>query len=448
MIESLAKRGLRVGTLTATGLSCAAAWIKVFSVHKDRFWVVLLGQTVLAFSFLCILQSPPVVAAVWFGAEEISTACSIGVFGSLIGVAVGYILPSVMVVKDNDEDAIAKNLFILSLTVAALNTAIFIIELIFFGDKPPSPPSGSQSRRIEIPLEWKTLAASYMNLLKNSTYLGLMTLFAIDYGVQNSYFVCLNQMLLLYYPDASVESGRVGALIIVSGIISIAANGVLLDKFHQFKSHFLVLQVLGAVAMVGFTHTLGQPVYIIYLLSVLLGILWMPTVPTCIEAMVESTYPESEGLVIANAYLVGSLSSTIGIFAFSALIEYLSALWANYVMIFLYLFGLLVLICTNFRKRNILTDATLFAEISCQRTDKTLLSNGRDMSVIGAVGTLIVASFFSIGVFCVLIVMYPPFSIKLVSNSGIEKKQEPRSLCAVCNMVQQRRRELLQCHCL
>ena len=60
------------------------AWIKVFGVGPDRFNIALLGQTVVAMSQVFILGVPPNVAAVWFGPEQVSSACSIGVFGNQV----------------------------------------------------------------------------------------------------------------------------------------------------------------------------------------------------------------------------------------------------------------------------------------------------------------------------------------------------------------------------
>ena len=60
------------------------AWIKVFSVSSDRYFVVMIGQTVVAISQVFILGVPPNVAAVWFGPEEVSSACSVGVFGNQV----------------------------------------------------------------------------------------------------------------------------------------------------------------------------------------------------------------------------------------------------------------------------------------------------------------------------------------------------------------------------
>ncbi|KAI9544198.1 Feline leukemia virus subgroup C receptor- protein 2 [Dissostichus eleginoides] len=81
----LDKKGLRVIALVATALNCAGTWIKVASVKPNLFPVTFLGQFCCSFAQVFILGMPSRIASVWFGSEEVSTACSIGVFGNQVG---------------------------------------------------------------------------------------------------------------------------------------------------------------------------------------------------------------------------------------------------------------------------------------------------------------------------------------------------------------------------
>ena len=64
-----------------------AAWIKVASLSPDRFYVTFIGQTVAAVSQIFVLGIPAKLAAVWFGQDQVSFACAIGVFGNQVGRA-------------------------------------------------------------------------------------------------------------------------------------------------------------------------------------------------------------------------------------------------------------------------------------------------------------------------------------------------------------------------
>lgn len=80
----LDKKGLRFTALLANALNCAGTWIKVASARPDLFWVTMLGQCASSLAQIFILGMPSSLASTWFGANEVSTACSIGVFGNQV----------------------------------------------------------------------------------------------------------------------------------------------------------------------------------------------------------------------------------------------------------------------------------------------------------------------------------------------------------------------------
>lgn len=80
----LDKKGLRVIALVATALNCLGTWIKVASVRQDLFPVTFLGQFCASLAQVFILGMPSRIASVWFGSDEVSTACSVGVFGNQV----------------------------------------------------------------------------------------------------------------------------------------------------------------------------------------------------------------------------------------------------------------------------------------------------------------------------------------------------------------------------
>ncbi|VDK31034.1 unnamed protein product [Gongylonema pulchrum] len=80
----LDKYGLRISVLLGAGGNCFGAWIKMLSARPDGFWITFVGQTIVGSSQMFILGIPPRLAAVWFGPEQVSTACAVGVFGNQV----------------------------------------------------------------------------------------------------------------------------------------------------------------------------------------------------------------------------------------------------------------------------------------------------------------------------------------------------------------------------
>ena len=75
-------QGLRWPIVVGTFGTAVGSCIKIASTGQDLFWVTFLGQTLVAMSQVFMLSMPPIIAAVWFGEKEVSTACSVGVFGN------------------------------------------------------------------------------------------------------------------------------------------------------------------------------------------------------------------------------------------------------------------------------------------------------------------------------------------------------------------------------
>lgn len=77
-------QGIRKSVIIGAVGTCLGAWVKTLSLSPDRYWITLLGQTIVACSQIFILNIPAQLAATWFGRAEVSTACSIGVFGNQV----------------------------------------------------------------------------------------------------------------------------------------------------------------------------------------------------------------------------------------------------------------------------------------------------------------------------------------------------------------------------
>lgn len=80
----LDKRGLRLIALTGSALNALGAWVKLGSLRPHLFPVTVLGQVICSLAQVFILGMPSYIASVWFGSREVSTACSIAVFGNQV----------------------------------------------------------------------------------------------------------------------------------------------------------------------------------------------------------------------------------------------------------------------------------------------------------------------------------------------------------------------------
>lgn len=65
-------QGLRVAALVGGLGTALAAGVKVFSIGRDLFYVVLIGQAIGSTAQVFILCLPAKIAAVWFKPSEVS----------------------------------------------------------------------------------------------------------------------------------------------------------------------------------------------------------------------------------------------------------------------------------------------------------------------------------------------------------------------------------------
>merc|ERR1712038_742620 len=131
----LQKKGLRKSVLIGSFGTCLGSWVKVLGTGQASwcFPVVFSGQTIVAISQIFILGIPAELAAAWFPSTQVSTACAVGVFGNQLGIALGFVIPPIVVRNQNNEQdfhLIGSDLFKMFLTIAILTTLSTILIVI------------------------------------------------------------------------------------------------------------------------------------------------------------------------------------------------------------------------------------------------------------------------------------------------------------------------------
>ncbi|KFV60194.1 hypothetical protein N328_12274, partial [Gavia stellata] len=231
----LDKRGLRIIALAGSALNALGAWVKLGSLKPHLFPVTVLGQVICSLAQVFILGMPSRIASVWFGSHEVSTACSIAVFGNQLGIAVGFLVPPVLVPNVEDVETLAYHISIMFFMTAGMATALFILVVIVFKEKPPHPPSRAQALIQSRPTEEYSYVRSILRLLRNANFLLLM----VTYGLHTSKVMILptaaNSFPVLRLAGEEVNAGRIGLTIILSGMVGALISGIWLDRTKTYK---------------------------------------------------------------------------------------------------------------------------------------------------------------------------------------------------------------------
>uniref|UniRef100_A0A1B0GKI7 Putative permease of the major facilitator superfamily protein n=1 Tax=Lutzomyia longipalpis TaxID=7200 RepID=A0A1B0GKI7_LUTLO len=295
----LDKMGLRIAAICGVLGTCLGAWIKVFSVHPDLFYVSFIGQSIVATSQVFILSLPARLAAVWFGPDQVSSACSIGVFGNQLGIAIGFVMPPILVRNHDDLDLVGRDIQFMFYLVAGFTSLLVILVLVFIRAKPPTPPSAAQEASMSRnPMQSSPFLHSIKRLMTNKNYILLL----ISYGVN---------IVLLHYPGHELDAGQIGLCIILLGMAGSVVSGIVLDKTHKFKETTLAVYALSMVCMWIYTFTLNSGyIWVVYLTSSLLGFFMTGYLPVGFEFAAELTFPEPEG---TSAGILNAAAQVFGI---------------------------------------------------------------------------------------------------------------------------------------
>ncbi|XP_076017678.1 choline/ethanolamine transporter flvcr2a isoform X3 [Genypterus blacodes] len=292
----LDKKGMRVFLLVANAFNCAGTWVKVGSAEPTLLWVTFLGQTLSATSQVFILGTPSPLAAVWFGTDEVSTACSIGVLGAQLGIALGFLIPPVLVPNVENLDELAKHIRLMFYISAGVATFVFLLVIIFFQEKPELPPSQAQAQIRILSRHEYSYTASIVRLLRHKAFIILMISYGLNTGCIYALSTLLNRMIIMHYPGEEVNAGRIGLTIIFSGMLGSLICGIWLDKTKTYKETTVAIYVFSFLSMLVYTCTLNLGhLWLVFVTSAIVGFFMAGYLPVGFEFAVELTYPESEG---------------------------------------------------------------------------------------------------------------------------------------------------------
>lgn len=308
-------RGLRVIALIGSGLNCLGAWIKTGSARPDLFGVTLFGQLVCAVAQVFILGMPSHIASVWFSSSEVSTACSIGVFGNQLGVAIGFLLPPVLIPNIQDLDLLSYHLKLMFIGTAAVASVLFILVIFVFQDAPKKPPSLAQAALLSVPLSQYSYKQSILRLLTNRNFILLVVSYGLNTGAFYSLSTLLNRMITFYHPGEEVNAGRIGLTITVSGMCGALLTGLWLDRTKTYKQTTLFVYAFSLAGMVTFTFILKlRYLWVVFVTAGCLGFFMTGYLPLGFEFAAELTHPESEGtssgLLNVSAQVFGLIFTT------------------------------------------------------------------------------------------------------------------------------------------
>ncbi|XP_077412813.1 choline/ethanolamine transporter flvcr2a isoform X3 [Vanacampus margaritifer] len=347
----LDNRGLRELIVVGSAFNCIGAWIKTSTAHPDSFAVTFLGQFVCSVATVYILGIPSKLSSLWFGQQEVSTACSIGVLGNQMGIAIGFLIPPILVPNVDDVEELAHYIKIMFYISAGVATIIFILVVIVFQEKPELPPTQAQAQARCIPPESYSYLASIQRLLRNKPFMLLVISYGLNVGCFYAVSTLLNRMIIEHYPGEEMNAGRIGLTIVIAGMVGSLICGIWLDKTKTYKQTTLAVYVLSLIGMLVYASTLNLGhLWVVFVTAGVLGFFMTGYLPLGFEFAVELTYPESEGTSSGLLNCSAQIFGIIFTIAQGKIIDKWGTLSGN---IFLCIFLLIGAVMTGFIKSDL-----------------------------------------------------------------------------------------------
>jgi len=231
------------------------------------------------------------VPAQWFGTGERATAVGLVTLSSLAGIALGMVLPPMLI----DSLSIAQSQLLYG-GIAAVSTVLF---LLLAREKPATPPcaAGEEVRAL--------MLDGLKNALKIKEFWLYLGVCFIGMGIFNGVTTWVENIVRPRGFSPS-DAGTLGALLLLGGVLGAVILPSFSDKQHK-RQKFIMIGVAFAIpGLVGLTF--AQSAWLLYLSSFSLGFFLTSANPVGMQYIAEITYPTPEGTSAGLIQLFGQTS--------------------------------------------------------------------------------------------------------------------------------------------
>ncbi|XP_024935716.1 feline leukemia virus subgroup C receptor-related protein 2 isoform X2 [Cephus cinctus] len=341
--------GLKWMILGGSIITSIGSWLKAVSVAPDRFYLVLLGQSIVAVAQVTVLSAPGRIAANWFNSKQVSTATSMGLFGCQLGISLSFLMTPLLVRNHENLVDIGNDMSWFFRGVAIFSTICTFAIFFFFMEEPPLPPSETRALQKMRKEESKdSFFESIKNLLCNRSYLALCNSFGIIIGILNAVSTLLNPMYLIHFKNGEAEAGQIGLAIVITGMFGAIIFGVILDKTKKFKLTITIVYFGATAFLIMFSIFLLLEIkWMVYVSSIVFGFFVSGYFSVGYEVCAEFTYPINEGMSTAILNITNQIYGMIFVLIFSRLMEDYGDLWTHVGLVVVMLVGGVITIFTK-----------------------------------------------------------------------------------------------------
>ena len=293
--------GIRIGVGFGSVLIAVFGLLKGLYAHD--YTMVVISQIGLAVAQPFILNAATKVAGCWFPVEERATAVGIATLSQFIGIICAMIVTPLLVTQNSEG---AYQLSTMLLTYGIISAAGAILLLVFLKENPATEGGpGARQERFKVFEGLRHILG-----LRDMRY--MLLLFFLGLGMFNAISTCIDQICQIKGLSTE-QTGLVGGMMLIAGIIGAIILPVLSDKFRKRKAFILIGMLFMTPGLIGLTVFTGYTPLLIssFVLGFfLLGACAPVGFQYCAEVSLPAPESTSQGLLL----LVGQISGILFIF--------------------------------------------------------------------------------------------------------------------------------------
>ena len=226
-------------------------------------------------------------------------ATTVGAMSNPLGVAIGFLLPAIIVTASKSKSQIVTLMFV----EAIICSAVLILDIFFFKKLPEFPPSISASQ------ERDEFAPALKKISKNKSFLYLFIAFSMAQGALNA-LATLIALISEPYGFSNFDNSVFGGLLIICGLVGAGIIGAIVTLTHKYKITLIISSIVTLCSFVVFIFTLSMESLVISCIAIaFVGFVITPILPISYEFGIELTYPIGEamtgGILNCGGQLIG-----------------------------------------------------------------------------------------------------------------------------------------------